>query len=166
MLQKHLASYSTESSASVGAAIASPRLTAALTLWCFPDWDRKSTDAIRFRFAAMILAAKLPWLITGGTVEEITGELRRLSRALSKGVEFESLLLAWKRWVQAGVAFGEFEHAASTWTSKDLAEAVTGKQVKSGELFGKPASLRSRRLPQPHQGDGSPIKRWCPKEVR
>ena len=141
VLKKHLASYSTGSSASVGAAIASPRLTAALTLWCFPDWDRKSTDAIRFRFAAMILAAKLPWLITGGTVEEITGELCRLSRALSKGIEFESLLLAWKRWVQSGVAFGEFEHAARTWTSKDLAGAVTSKQVKSGELLWQDGEL-------------------------
>ena len=141
VLQKHLAAYSTESSASVEAAITSPRLTAALTLWCFPDWDRKSTDAIQFRFAAMILAAKLPWLITGGTVEEITGELRRLSRALSKGVEFEQLFLAWKSWVQAGVAFREFEHAASTWTSKDLAAAFTGNQVKSGELLWQDGEL-------------------------
>ena len=141
VIQKHLASYSTESSASVGAAIASPRLTAALTLWCFPDWDRKSTDAIQFRFRAMILAAELPWLITGGTDEEITGELRRLSRALSKGVEFESLFLAWKSWGQAGVAFGEFEHAASAWTSKDLAEACADNQVRSGELLWQASEL-------------------------
>ena len=141
VLQKYLASYSTESNAPVEAAIASPRFTAALTLWCFPDWDRKSTDAIKFRFAAMILAAKLPWLITGGTEEEITGELRRLSRALSKGVEFESLLLAWKSWVQAGVAFREFKRVVSAWTPKDLAVAVTVNQVKSGELLWQAGEL-------------------------
>ena len=41
---------------------------------------------------------------------------------------------------------------------------------QAGQVWRTPLAsrraLRSRRLPQPHQGDGSPIKRWCPKEVR
>ena len=43
--------------------------------------------------------------------------------------------------MQSGVAFGEFEHAARTWTSKDLAGAVTSKQVKSGELLWQDGEL-------------------------
>ena len=135
VIQKYLASYSTESSESVKAAIASPRLTAALTLWCFPDWDRKSTDAIQFRFRAMILAAELPWLVAGGTTDEIIGELHRLSRSLSKRVEYKPLFLAWKSWRQAGVAFEEFKNAASIWTPKDLAEMCNNDQVRSGKLL-------------------------------
>ena len=141
VLQKHLGSCSAEERASFESAIASPRLTAALTLWCFSDWGRNSTDAIKFRFAAMLLAAELPWLITGGTEDEITGELRHLSRAMPAGVEFESLLSAWRNWVQAGVAFREFERTVSAWTAKDLVVAVTGNQVKSGELLWQAGEL-------------------------
>ena len=138
-IQKYLDSAPMETKASFELAIASPRLTAALTLWCFPDLGRDSTNAVKFRLAAMVLAAKLPWLIEGGLdvgitrerQEEIIGELRRLSRAMSKGVEFESLLSAWKNWVQAGVAFREFERAANVWTPKDLALLVTDRRKHS-----------------------------------
>jgi hypothetical protein len=73
-------------------------------------------------------------VVTGGTVEEIHGELRRLSRAMP-GVEFEPLVAAWKNWVQAGLAFREFEHAVSVWTAKELAATVTGSQVMRGDLL-------------------------------
>ena len=141
VLQKHLVSSPAELSASFESAIASPRLTAALTLWCFPDWGQGSTDAIKFRFAAMVLAAKLPWLIAGGTVEEIAGELRRLSRAMPTGVEFETLQTAWKNWVQAGAAFGEFEKVVKEWAAKDLADAVDGDEVKRGDLLWQAGEL-------------------------
>jgi hypothetical protein len=135
VLQNHLASCSPEERTAFESAVASPRLTAALTLWCFPDWGRNSTEAIKFRFSAMLLAARLSWLVVGGTVEEIHGELRRLARAMPGGAEFEALVAAWTNWIQAGIAFQEFERAVSTWSPKELAEAVTRDQVYRGELL-------------------------------
>ena len=116
-------------------AMVSPRLTAALILWCFPDWGQGSTAAIKFRLAAMDLAAKLRWLVAGGTVDEVVGELRRLSRSMSPTVKFEVLVDAWKRWVRAGVAFDEFRKAARMWTAIDLAKSCGDGSVKRGELL-------------------------------
>ena len=141
VIQKHLGSSPAELSASFESAIASPRLSAALTMWCFPDWGDGSTDAIKFRFAAMVLAARLPWLIAGGTVEEVAGELRRLSRAMPTGAEFETLHTAWRNWVQAGAAFGEFENVVKGWTPKDLADAVDDDEVKRGDLLWQAGEL-------------------------
>ena len=141
VLQKHLDTFPIEASVLFESAIASPRLTAALTLWCFPDWGRGSAGAIKFRFATMVLAARLPWLIAGGTDEEVAGELRRLSRAMPIGTEFETLLAAWRNWAQAGVAFGEFEKVVKSWTPKDLASVVSDDEVKGGELLWQAGEL-------------------------
>ena len=135
VFQNHLDSRSTEERTAFETAVASPRLTAALTLWCFPDWSRDSTEAVRFRFSAMLLAGRLPWLVVGGSVEEIYGELRRLARAMPGGAEFEALAAAWASWRQAGIAFQEFERAVSKWGAKELAEAVTRDHVNRGELL-------------------------------
>ncbi len=126
LIQKHLG---------FSPAAASPQLTAALTLWCFPDWGHGSTDAIKFRFAAMLLAARLPWLVNGGAVEDVAGELQRLSRVMLAGAEFEILHAAWKNWVRAGTAYREFEEAIKNWSSKNLADAVDDVEVKQGDLL-------------------------------
>jgi hypothetical protein len=83
----------------------------------------------------MILAGRLPWLVAGGSVEEIHGELRRLARAMPGGADFEALVAAWASWIQAGIAFQEFERAVSKWSAKELAEAVTRDHVNRGELL-------------------------------
>lgn len=135
VFQRHLEPRSMEERNAFEAAVSSPRLTAALTLWCFPDWGRDSTDAIRFKFSAMLLASRWPWLVAGGTVEEIHGELRRLGRAMPGSADFESLVGAWTNWIQAGIAFQEFERAVATRSSKELAELVTVEKACRGELL-------------------------------
>ena len=135
VFQRHREACSPEEWEAFEAAVSSPRLTAALTLWCFPDWGRDSTDAIRFKFSAMLLAGRLPWLVAGGTVEEIHGELRRLARAMPGSADFETLVMAWTNWIQAGIAFQEFERAVATWSPKELAELVTAEKASRGELL-------------------------------
>lgn len=135
VFQRHLDACSPEERDDFEAAVSSPRLTAALTLWCFPDWGRDSTDAIRFKFSAMLLAGRLPWLVAGGTVEDIHGELRRLARAMPRSANFESLVVAWTNWIQSGIAFQEFERAVATWSPKELAELVTVEKANRGELL-------------------------------
>ena len=137
-IERHLeglGSLSEDPRAAYETAMASPRLSAALILWCFPDWGQGSTAAIKFRFAAMDLAAKLPWLASGGTVEEVVGELRRLSRSMPAAVKYGALVDAWKRWVRVGMAFDEFRKAAEVRTAMNLAESCSDRPVKRGELL-------------------------------
>lgn len=135
LIPKLAASVSPESSDSFKSAMASPRLSAALTLWCFPDWGRDTTDSIKFRFSTMLLAAKLPWLLHGGTREAVEGELRRLARAIPTGVQFDRLMAAWAAWTRAGKAFEEFESAAKVWSARDLAAAIADNEVSQGDLL-------------------------------
>ena len=135
VFQRHLEACSPEERDAFEAAVSSPSLTAALTLCCFPDWGRGSTDAIRFKFSAMLLAGRLPWLVAGGTVEEIHGELRRLARSMPGSADFESIVVAWTDWIQAGFAFQEFERAVATWSPKELAGLVTVEKASRGELL-------------------------------
>ena len=135
VLQKHLDSCSPEEKTSFKAAIASPRLTAALTLWCYSEWGREAPESIGFRFSAMLLAAKLPWLVDGGSIEELHGEFRRLSRAMAGHGEFELLLEAWIDWKRTGTALREFDCAVGEFSQKELAESVTCGNVRRGELL-------------------------------
>ena len=135
VFQRYLDKCSDDEEANFGATLASPRLTAALTLLCHSNWKSESIDAIQFKFSAMLLAARLPWVVAGGAVPEIHGELRRLSRAMPGAADFESLVAAWTAWLQAGLAFQDFERTVKEWSPKDLAALVTVDEVKPGELL-------------------------------
>ena len=135
MIAKYLDSCSPDERISFISAITSPRLSAALLLWCFPNWIDDSTHGIKFRFSAMLLAAKLSWLVCGGTSDEIRVELRRLYRAIPLAIDYETLDETWTNLVRAGSAFNEFEKVAGAWEAKDLAAMVTRDYVKHGELL-------------------------------
>jgi len=135
VIQQHLETCSTTEKTDFEATVSSPRLTAALTLWCFPDWGSDSTEAIQFKFSAMLLAGKMPWIVNGGTIDEIHGELRRLARAIPGSASFETLVTAWANWIQAGIAFREFERAVSVWSPKELAELIDVDSVNRGDLL-------------------------------
>jgi hypothetical protein len=122
-------------------AIASPKLTAALTIWCSHNWDSNEPFAVKFRFAAMLLAARFPWLVSNDQPDDIHAELRRLSRAMQMGAGFESLNAAWVDWLRAGQAFSEFERAAHQWTARELAQMISVKEVKAGELLWQASEL-------------------------
>ena len=135
MIEKYLDSCSPDERISFVSAITSPRLSAALLLWCFPNWIDDSTHGIKFRFSAMLLAAKLSWLVCGGTSDEIRVELSRLYRAIPLAIDYKTLDETWTNLVRAGSAFNEFEKVAGVWEAKDLAAMVTRDHVKHGELL-------------------------------
>ena len=135
VLQGHLTMCSLEDRVKFQAGFASARLTAALTLWCLPDWGGGGTQAIRFRFSAMLVAVRMPWLVAGASIEEIHGEFRRLARAMPSAAKFEALVEAWTRWIRAGMAFQEFERALLAWSPRQLAHAINQNQVNRGELL-------------------------------
>lgn len=116
-------------------AIASPKLSAALTFWCAPNWGASEPEAVRFRFAAMLLAARFPWLVSGGTTDEILGELRRLSRTMPTDLGDEALGVTWRKWLRAGVAFSEFESIARQKSALELAQCIEADAVTESELL-------------------------------
>ena len=115
--------------------IASPQLTAALIVWCAPNWGEQAAYAIKFRFSAMLLAAKFPWLLEGGEPLEVQTELKRLCRAMHLTVGYEVLNVAWVNWLRAGKAFSEFAERASAFNQKELANKVTRENVNANELL-------------------------------
>jgi len=115
--------------------LASPKFTAALTMWCAPTWGRQETYAVKFRFAAMLLATRFQWLVSAGTPDEIHAELSRLSRAMGSSIGATAFYETWLRWLESGVAFAAFEQAVQNSTPKELAQKVEQKKVRAGELL-------------------------------
>lgn len=115
--------------------LASPRLSAALALWCLLEWESRSPEAAWFRLSAGLLAAKLPWLVVGGTPEEVAAELSRIAGSLLSGVDQDALLSAWRRWVRAGAALAAMDGALNAWSQKDLAALIRKGSVSDGELL-------------------------------
>lgn len=115
--------------------LASPRLTAALVLWCLPQWRRSNRGTSRFRLTAALIAATLPSLLRGGEPAAVAGELRRLSRSIVADASFEALLSAWQDWLRAGAALGEFSAIASQKTPAELKDLVSLSDVRRGALL-------------------------------
>ena len=116
-------------------AIASPKLSAALTLWCLPNWGGGDPETVKFRFSAMLLATRFPWLVRGGKTEEVQAELRRLSRSLNIDAGFDALNAAWVQWLRAGTAFAGFEESAQKSTAKELAKKIESEEIRAGGLL-------------------------------
>jgi len=121
--------------------LASPKLTAALTMWCAPNWGGQEAHATKFRFSAMLLAARFPGLVSGGTPDEIHAELSRLSRAMNSNIGTQSFYETWLRWLKSGVALAEFEQAAARITSKELAQKITKNWVRADALLWQAGDL-------------------------
>lgn len=115
--------------------LASPRLTAALILWCFPEWRADTPRAARFRFSAGLLASRLPWLVAGGEPDEVANELARLARSMPTSISIDALLEGWRNWLRAGVAFAEFDRLVATIEPLQLAGMLKAETVEAGDLL-------------------------------
>lgn len=113
----------------------SPRLTAALALWCFPEWQTHDSEAAWFRLSAGLLAVEYPWLSQGGTPGEVSTELSRISRSLLRDMDQDILVSAWRQWVRASIALHATEEAFGKFGQKELADLVRCQVVEKGELL-------------------------------
>jgi hypothetical protein len=116
-------------------ALMSPRLTAALVLWCFPEWQPHDSEAAWFRLSAGLLAAEYPWLSQGGTPDAVSTELFRISRSLLRDMDQDSLVSAWRQWLRSGLALHATEEAFGKFNQKELADLVRCQVVEKGELL-------------------------------
>lgn len=112
----------------------SPRLSAAMALWCTFDWVGAEAQARDFRFSAGLLAAQHKWLAEGGDPAAIIEELQCLAEKLFPAAHREPLLEAWIRWVRDGHALAAIYDALNAQSQPDLAKLVTRPMIKAKEL--------------------------------
>ncbi|ESQ87924.1 hypothetical protein ABAC460_17180 [Asticcacaulis sp. AC460] len=112
----------------------SPRLSAAMTLWCMLDWHNADQEAKQFRFAAASLAAKYRWLSEGGTQEQILTELQNIADTLLPSQDRSALFGLWVNWVRDGHAFETIANALGKYTQLELAALCTRESLSAGAL--------------------------------
>ena len=86
------------------AAIATPRLAAALSLWCLTEWWADDAEATWFRLSAIELQARLPWLFAAAPPEDLRAELDAVSAALLPLNDRELAARTWKEVVRGAAA--------------------------------------------------------------
>ena len=134
-LEAHITSSLEDERVAFQSIVSSPRLTSALIYWRFPNWTCDSADASEFKFLAMIIAAEFPWLISDGVpIDEVHQELVQFSQMVDGSATHEALILAWKTWIQAGIAFREFKLASDPVNTKQLVNNLNCEKVHAREL--------------------------------
>jgi hypothetical protein len=83
---------------------ASPRLAAALSLWCVTEWSAQDRDALWFRLSAAQLQARWPFLFAAGDPDVMASELQAMSAALLPPNEQAECARTWRDVVRAGKA--------------------------------------------------------------
>ena len=86
------------------AAITSPRLSAALTLWSMTDWAAIDADASAFRLATARLYQTHRWLFANGPVDAILAEIASQAEVLLPPNEQALASRAWVELVRVGEA--------------------------------------------------------------
>lgn len=112
----------------------SPRLSAAMTLWCTIDWAGAEAEAKQFRFSTALLASRHRWLSEGGKHDALMEELQKLAEKLFPASRQKDLFEAWVRWVGDGHALAKIYEAFGLRPQGELAKFCTRPAVKAGEL--------------------------------
>jgi hypothetical protein len=120
---------------------ASPRLSAAMALWCMTEWGSSNADGAWFRLSAAQLAVRLPWLGAGGSPEEVMEELSRMATVLLPKEAQQDLAAAWRRWMRSATALTQLENALKGLDPKVLASMCSRPRIADGELLWQAGKL-------------------------
>ncbi|WP_315783181.1 hypothetical protein [Bradyrhizobium sp. SZCCHNPS1003] len=129
-----LTSLDEDARATYTANVRSPRLSAAMSLWCTFDWTGAETDAQKFRFSTALLASRYRWLAEGGDQATLVEELHRLAEKLFPASRYQDLFDAWVRWVRDGHAIAALYAALGDRQQGELAKLCVRPAVSAGEL--------------------------------
>jgi hypothetical protein len=86
------------------AAIASPRLSAALTLWCMTEWAAGDAECLAFRLSAARLQLVQPWLFAGAPPDVLATEVASQAEILLPSNDQAMAARTWVELVRAGEA--------------------------------------------------------------
>lgn len=123
-----------EDHATFSADMRSPRLSAAMALWCTFDCAGIETEAQKFRFSTALLASRHRWLSEGGEQEAIMEELQRLAAKLFPASRHEEIFETWIRWVRDGHAVAKLYAGLASRQQGELTKYCARSTVKAGEL--------------------------------
>ena len=123
------------------AAFASPKLSAALTLWSLTEWHADDPDALWFRASAARLQHRNPWLFGPASPEVVAAELQSQAVSLLPPNEQKAVIAAWLELIRSGEALRLLYESLTSIPHLDLVRKVTAKEIRARELLWQANSL-------------------------
>lgn len=122
-------------------AFASPKLSAALTLWSLTEWHADDQDGLWFRVSAAQLQHRQPWLFGPASPEDVTAELQSQAATLLPPNEQKVVNAAWIELIRSGEALRLLYNTLTSIPHLDLVRKVTAKEVSPRDLLWQADSL-------------------------
>jgi hypothetical protein len=119
----------------------SPRLAAALTLWCVTEWSATDDDALWFRLSAARLQANWPFLFAAGDPGLMANELEAMGTALLPPNEQAHCAKTWREVVRAGMALEMLSESLAHGPREVFRKVSAGSWLEPSDLVWAGKSL-------------------------
>jgi hypothetical protein len=116
------------------AALATPRLAAALSLWSITEWNAIDSEALWFRLSAAQLQESCPWLFGAAAPDALGAEIQAMADALLPPNERFAAHHTWIEVVRAGESLRALRRALDGRAHADLRAAVAAPTVSPADL--------------------------------
>jgi hypothetical protein len=116
-------------------AFASPKLSAALTLWSLTEWNADDPEALWFRASAAQMQHRHPWLFGSAPPEAVAAELESQAASLLPANKQGLVNAAWVGLIRSGEALRLLYQALAPLQHLELIRRVTTKEVGAHELL-------------------------------
>jgi hypothetical protein len=116
------------------AALASPKLSAALVLWSLPEWQADDPEALWFRVSAGRLQHRHPWLFASVPPDEVRAELLNQAALLAPDDRL-AVIAAWVSLVRCGEALRLLFNTFTPIAHLNLVREVTATEVSAHDLL-------------------------------
>jgi hypothetical protein len=115
--------------------MASPRLTAVLSLWCTVEWQSTDADANWFKFSVASLLSEHVWLVSAFTPEAVISEIEGATLIIGHRNLQGLGTASWTGLVRAAESMRQIKSCLRTHTAIELAKMSERTVVDAGELL-------------------------------
>jgi hypothetical protein len=116
------------------AEFATPRLAAALSLWCITEWAASDREALWFRLSAARLQADCPSLFAAGHPDSMLVELQTMGAALLPPNEQAACVRTWREVIRAGKALEVLNSSLERGSRDEFRRVGTDAWLEPGDL--------------------------------
>lgn len=116
------------------AEFATPRLAAALTLWCSTEWRAQDDAANWFRLSAADLQARWPSFFAAADPDKMVSTLHEIGAALLPPNEQTACVDAWREVVRAGMALDLLRISLENRSSNSFSNATVSGWLEPSDL--------------------------------
>jgi hypothetical protein len=134
-IARRLEAFETDERNAFIAGLASPKLSAALTIWSLKEWYADDADALWFRVSAAQLQYRHPWLFASASPEAVAAELESQASSLLLPNEQTLVNAAWVGLIRMGQALWLLYQALASFTHLELVRKVTAEEVDARTLL-------------------------------